>query len=187
MLRRLTSSFLILLLVSYAVRCLAQTREGAERATMEDDLKTFLQNYVGEPTSSDAKDTRYYVAFVDLQDNGSKDALVYLTGNGWCGSGGCTTLVLMPSGPKYVLVTKIIITRPPIRVLRTKSNGWHDLVIHVQGGGVVHGYDAKLQFDGKSYPISPTVPPAKVLTTKAGGTVAVPLTALIEGGRPLYP
>ena len=75
-------------------------------------------------------------------------------------------------------------TRPPIRVLSTKTNGWHDLAVHVQGGGVVHAYEARLPFDDKSYPISPSMPGAQPLTTEIAGEVIVPTSV---AGEPLYP
>ncbi len=57
-------------------------------------------------------------------------------------------------------VTNISITRPPIRVLPTVTHGWHDLGVMVAGGGIIPGYEARLRFDGHSYPSNPTVPSA---------------------------
>lgn len=42
-------------------------------------------------------DTRYALARIDLNGDGS-EAIVYLAGGQWCGSGGCTLLVLSPPG-----------------------------------------------------------------------------------------
>jgi hypothetical protein len=75
-------------------------------------------------------------------------------------------------------------TWPPIRVLNTKTNGWHDLAVRVQGGGVVHAYEAELPFNGKSYPISPSMPAARPPTTEIAGEVIVPTSV---AGEPLYP
>ncbi len=99
-----------------------------------DTLKKFLQDYVGGPSSAERNATLYFAAFVDLKDDGTREAIVYLMNDGWCGSGGCTTLVLAPTNSSYKIVSKITITRPPIRVLVTKSNGWHDIAVQVQGG-----------------------------------------------------
>jgi len=71
---------------------------------LEDSLKSFLQHYTG--TSAEGKATRYSAAFTDLRGDGIQEALVYLTSDGWCGSGGCTMLVLAPRGSSYTLVTK---------------------------------------------------------------------------------
>jgi hypothetical protein len=150
----------------------------------EGSLRGFLQNYVGSPGSNEGKATRYFAAFVHLRDDNTQQAIVYLTNDGWCGSGGCTMLILEPKGSTYRVITKIMTTRPPIRMLSTKTNGWHDLVVHVQGGGVVHAYEAKLPFNGKSYPISPSMPAARPLTTEIAGEIIVPASVAVE---PLYP
>lgn len=47
----------------------------------------------------------------------------------------------------------------PIIVSDKTSEGWHDLILYVSGGGAVAFY-AKLQFDGASYPINPSMAPA---------------------------
>jgi hypothetical protein len=150
-------------------------------SSQEDSLKRFLQSYLRD--SDGDKTTRYFPVPVDLQDDGTQEIVVYLTGQMWCGSGGCRTLVLAPAGSSYSVVTRITITRPPIRVLNTKSNGWHDLGVWVQGGGIQPGYEAELPFDGKSYPSNPSIPPARRSTEKAAGKVLVPLAA---EGAPLY-
>jgi hypothetical protein len=149
-----------------------------------DSLKKFLQNYVGN--SDHDRATQYSSAFVDLRDDGTQEVIVYLTGDGWCGSGGCTTLVLVPTDSSYTVVTKITIVRPPIRILVTKSNNWHDIAVRVQGGGIINAYEAKLSFNGRTYPRNPSVPPAGRLAEKVAGEEVVPITALTEKGTPLY-
>ena len=114
------------LVVLLAVCSCATAQEGA--------LRRFLQNYVGSPGSDEGKGTRYFAAFVHLRDDNTQHAIVYLTNDGWCGSGGCTTLILEPKGSTYRVITKVMTARPPIRVLSTKTNGWHDLAVRVQGG-----------------------------------------------------
>jgi len=105
-------------------------------------LPIFLQKYVGY--SDEVKPTRYSATAVSLRDDGTLQTIVYLTNDGWCGSGGCTTLILEPKDYDYRVVTKITATRLPIRVLSTKTNGWHEIAIHVQGGGIEKAYEAKL-------------------------------------------
>src|SRR5579859_3880939 len=126
-----------------------------------DRVTEFLRNYLGEPYPpfEEQGPTRYSSAFVDLKDDGTKAVIVYVSGRGWCGTGGCVMLILAPEGASYRVVTKTTITRPPIRVLATKSNGWHDISVVVSGGGIsVH--EVELSFDGKTYPSNPSVPPA---------------------------
>jgi hypothetical protein len=158
--------------------CLAQPKhQPTSRA--EAYLKRFLRDYVGNPGSGDDKTTRYFSAFVDLKDDGTREVVVYLASDGWCGSGGCTTLILAPKDSSYKVITKITITQPPIRVLTSRSNGWHDIGVWVQGGGIQPGYEADLPFDGKSYPRNPSTPPARRLIGKVPGEVVVPVE--VEG------
>jgi hypothetical protein len=147
-------------------------------------LRTFLQGYLKRPSLGIDKTTRYIAAFVDLKGDGKQEIIVYVTGRWWCGSGGCQTLILSPAGSSYRVVTKILITRPPIRVLTNASHGWRSIGVWVQGGGIQPGYEAELRFDGKTYPISPANPPALPLTGKVAGDVVVPST---QEGTLLYP
>jgi hypothetical protein len=161
--------------------CLAQPQH-QQSATQDNALRKFLQGYVGVPTDEN-KMTRYSAAFVDLRGDGAREIIVYLTSKAWCGTGGCTTLILAPEGPSYRVVTRITVTRPPIRILDTKSNGWHDIGVQVRGGGIQPGYEADLPFDGNTYPRNPSMLPARRAAENAAGEVVVPYT--VEGA-PLY-
>jgi hypothetical protein len=108
---------------------------------------------------------------------------VYLIDAKWCGSGGCSCLILAPDGSSYNIITQTSVTQLPIRVLSTKTNGWHDLAVGVAGGGIQPGYAARLRFDGSTYPSNPTVPPAQELRTKIEGKIVIPADAT---GAPLY-
>jgi hypothetical protein len=148
-----------------------------------ENLKKFLRNYEGNPASAGDRMTRYAAAFVDLKDDGKQDAVVYLIDSKWCGSGGCSCLILAPEGTSYKVITKTTVTRLPIRVLPTKTNGWHDLAVGVAGGGIQPGYEARLRFDGSTYPSNPTVPPAQELKADINGKTVIPADAT---GTPLY-
>jgi hypothetical protein len=87
-------------------------------------------------------------------------------------------LILAPEGTSYRVVTRTTVTRLPVRVLATKTNGWHDLGVWVQGGGIQPGYEAKLSFNGKEYPGNPTVLPTQRLTRKVAGKIVVPTDVL---------
>jgi len=146
-------------------------------------VRKFLQAYDSEGDPSPDRTTYYFAAFVDLQDNGTQDVIVYFTDSrSWCGTGGCTTLVLIPVGESYRVVSKIVTTRPPIRVLDTKSHGWHDLAVRAQWDDVP-AYEAKLSFNGKSYPFSTSSSRTQRLEERVSGKVAVPPDAQ---GVPLF-
>jgi hypothetical protein len=163
--------------------CVAQTMREPNPKRAE-SLKSFLQSYLGKPypTFEQEKATRYSSAFVDLKDDGTEEVIVYVSGRTWCGSGGCTMLILAPEGTSYRVVTRTTITRPPIRILNTKSNGWHDISVVVVGGGIA-GSEAVLPFDGKTYPSNPSVPPARRSFEKIQGETVISVTAQEQ---PLY-
>ena len=150
----------------------------------EQSLKKFLQDYVKDPRLDDEKTIWYFDAFVDLNGDGKKEAIVYLIGRAWCGSGGCNTLILARDGASWRVVSHITITRPPIRVLSSTSHGWHDIGVWVKGGGIRPGYEAVLSFNRKTYPENPSVPPARRMSRKVAGEIVIPS---VEGGTPLYP
>jgi hypothetical protein len=151
--------------------CLAEAAQSAQGdartvASEEATLKKYLQTMDNDP------ETRYAVAFRDLNGDGIDEAVVYLLGGPWCGSGGCNTLILAQERGSWRVVTKITITRPPIRVLESVANGWHDIGVWVQGGGVRQGYEAELRFNGKTYPRNPSVAPAqRAVKASAGETL----------------
>ena len=158
--------------------CLAKAQGTSDEplSTQQESLKRFLQSL------DKSKSTRYIVAFRDINDDGIPEAIVYLIGRNWCGSGGCNTLVLARDGTSWRIVATITITRPPIRVLPDTSNGWHSIGVWVQGGGIQPGYEVELRFDGKTYPKNPSVPPARRLE-KSTGEIVIPSA---ENGTPLY-
>lgn len=127
--------------------------------------------------------TRYVAAFYDLSGGGKPDAIVYLVGPKWCGSGGCNTLVLEQSGSTWRIVSNQTITWPPIRVLGGTSHGWHDISVWVRGGGVRPGYEADLRYDGKTYREIPSPGPG-ASTKQAPGEVVIPSAS---GAKPVHP
>lgn len=162
----------IILTNNFFANELAQT--DSRSLSVEESLEQFIQIWTGDRT------TRYITAFKDLNNDGTQEAIVYLTGSKWCGSGGCTTLILAQDGSSWRIVTKITITHPPIRMLPSISHGWHNISVWVQGGSIQKGYEAELIFDGKMYPTNPTVPPARRLEEQSTGEVLIPLPRRVE-------
>jgi hypothetical protein len=94
--------------------------------------------------------------------------LVYVSGQRWCGSGGCTLLILQPQGSSFRVIGKVTIVQLPIRLLSSARNRYPNLGVRVQGGGIQAGYEAELSFDGKAFPENPSLPPAQRLTRIEG-------------------
>ncbi len=162
----------------------AAGQAGTASAAVETSLRSFLQNYDEVLARGHDRTTRYFAALVDLNGDGAPEAIVYLSDGGWCGSGGCTTLILARTDSGFRLVTKVTVTRPPIRVLAGTSHGWHDIAVWVRGGGILKGYEAELRFDGKTYPNNPSMRPALHLAGRVAGRIVVPAS---QEGTPLYP
>ncbi len=141
-------------------------------------LMRFLQDYVSSRGGS--KTTEYTAALVDLRDDGTEEAIVYLSSNEWCGTGGCTMLILAPEGTSFSVVSQIPVVWLPIRVLSTKANGWYDLGVVVRKDGTVPPDESVLSFNGKSYPY---VSDGRELHGKIEGKIVMPAKAK---SQPLY-
>ena len=164
-------------LVAVFMFILSGFAQSPQRQPPDNSLEDFLRSYIGVPTKG--RTTRYSAAFADLRDDGTPEAIVYLTSNGWCGTGGCTLLILAPKDTSYKVVTKIPGVRLPVRVLATTSNGWHDISV-VTGKPL---YEAIVQFDGETYPGSPSMPPARPASGEIPGRTVMPVTVK---DKPLY-
>lgn len=146
------------------------------------DLHRFLQQHLADHRGY-ASDARYAAALVDLDGDGRDEAVVRVSGARLCGTGGCNTYVLARSGRTWREVNRFTITWPPVRVLGTRSNGWRDLSVRVAGGGIIRGYEVRLRFDGRRYPLNPTAAPAEPLPRGVAGRV---LIAQGDEGRLLF-
>lgn len=165
------------------------TPTAAPTAIVEDDtdaaaLTALLRHYVGD--SGDPLPTGVVARTVDAGGTHTPLTLAYLTGRDACGSGGCTLLVGTPGPDGILLLGRVTVTRPPIRLLTTRTNGMPDLAVTVCGGGISPCYEAALPFDGSRYASNPTVPPARALETPADGEVVISeelVTLTIANGR----
>ena len=170
--------FLHLALLSSVALTAACTSDGEGAATdvariAEPDqaVMTFL---AGEMADRDSTSPTMFVArTIGGGEAHPRISLAYLADRDSCGSGGCTLLVLeaKPDGP--VELGRITITRPPIRVLASRTNGMPDLGVLVCGGGIMECYEAVLPFDGQRYASNPTVPPAYRPAAPPDGDVVI--------------
>ncbi len=134
-------------------------------------LAEAVERYAG-PLDPEWDGAGWRVAWTDLNDDGRLDALVYLDGPAWCGSGGCTVLV-MEAIPEedaeelgaFAPAAEISLMHGPVTVAPTASHGWHDLA--VEDG---QGHWRRLRFDGETYPFSPG-DGDKLDAAPVGGTV----------------
>jgi hypothetical protein len=109
---------------------------------------------------------------------------VYMRTRHFCGTGGCGIDIYRQSGRTWRRVAHTSIGWPPIRALRSRTNGWRDLAVTVAGGGIIPGYEARLRFRSGSYPFNPSMPPAQEIREVAAGTTLIAREPRFEA---LYP
>ncbi|HEY2662508.1 MAG TPA: hypothetical protein VGI79_22515 [Caulobacteraceae bacterium] len=147
-------------------------------------VKRFLSSYFLKNEDTPDPSVHVAMAFADLKGDGQLDAVVYVSGGGYCGSGGCTTLVLVPSASSYKVIMDEPITIRPIRLLRTSTKGWRDISVVRKGElrGDHFEYDEIVRsFNGSRYRDKRKVP--------LMGSARLPgkdLIAADNDGTPLY-
>lgn len=128
-------------------------------------LKSFLQDHLRGKSHTEDMSAQFFAASVSLDDK-TPMMLVYVSGQRWCGSGGCTALLLREHASSFEFMQKFTLARRPIRVLCSKTNGWRDIAMWVRGGGIT-GHAVVLHFDGSRYPSNPSMAPAVSATVFA--------------------
>jgi preprotein translocase subunit SecG len=104
---------------------------------LKDDLQFLSEN-----------DRKFQFYKIDLNEDGKEEYFVRFMSSYFCGSGGCTFLLL----DRYAeVINKFTVMDAPIYISKDKTNGWKKLI--VQSGGKF----IELIFDGKSYPSNPSV------------------------------
>jgi hypothetical protein len=123
----------------------------AQLSVLDERLNRFLWDFEGGDFeefegAGRADQVRYQRVFVDLNGDGKDEAVVYFSGSG-CGSGGCSLMILTPTGDSFDEVGYVKIVQPPIRVLDRQESGWHNLAFssrHLEG-------EPELKFNGEAY------------------------------------
>ncbi len=119
----------------------------------------------GDPSSP------FMTEFIDLNLDGTEDALVLMGPPDWCGTGGCTLLVFEGTGNDFQFRSRTTLVQTPFTVSENQTQGWRDLVLEVSGGGATPATVA-LQFDGQEYPLNPsTLEPLPADSEIAGSEV----------------
>lgn len=151
----------------------------------ESSVRAYLANRLGDGRT-EFPDTRYALAWVDLNGDGRNEAVVRIMSRGHCGSGGCNMYVLSPWGRRWSLVGRMTVTQLPIRVLNSRSHGWRDLGVRQHScceNNRIVTYEALLPFDGRIYPFNPSMPPSRRLRRAVPGRTLISEAAQ---GRPLF-
>ncbi|EFM08446.1 hypothetical protein PaecuDRAFT_4739 [Paenibacillus curdlanolyticus YK9] len=137
------------------------------------NLERTIARYYGLQQGID--EVHYYYNRIDLDGDNESETFVWLTGPDLCGTGGCSAVILKPNGSVngYRVVSNFTLVRAPIIVSDRKTNGWHDLVMEVSGGG--GGAPARhiLQYDGSRYPSNPSTTPLVPEGAEVAGTTII--------------
>jgi len=120
-----------------------QTANNIKNFLINDYLKDDLQ--LLQPN-----DRKFQFYKIDLNSDGKEEIFVRFMTSYFCGSGGCTFLLLDKYGE---VITEFSVTRPPIFVEPSKENGWALLL--VKDSGVFK----ELIFKMGTYPSNPSVLP----------------------------
>jgi hypothetical protein len=99
-----------------------------------------LPDYVAMVSRTPSRTARYSYHLVDLNGDSKLDAIVYPVGFYFCGTGGCTLMIFQGVGTGFQLVGKASVSRTPIIVTPTKTNGWKNLIRTTAGGGFPLNY-----------------------------------------------
>ena len=106
--------------------------------------------------------TEYRVELTDLNGDRQLEALVLMTGRDWGGTGGQTLFVFRGVPKGFAFISKMTGIRAPMPgafcIANDRTNGWRDLCVRVSGGGAKAKF-VRMRFDGKRYPLNPSVQP----------------------------
>ena len=122
----------------------------------QSQILSAVRAYAG-PVDASWDSSSVRIEWIDVNGDGREDALVYLTDQDWCGSGGCTVLVFEAMdeidaeemGP-YRPAAEISLMHGPVLVANARSGEWCDLVVEDETGTA-----RRLSFNGETYPYSP--------------------------------
>ncbi|MFA0194405.1 COG3650 family protein [Vibrio artabrorum] len=105
--------------------------------------------------NSSPDDTKYRWLTYDLNGDGKEELFAQLD---WCGSGGCTLLIFENHQDNWRFNSRVTLVKGDIRLAKSQSHGWQDLIFNVSGGGATPGKHI-LTYSGVSYPLNPSVAP----------------------------
>ncbi|MEN2280516.1 hypothetical protein AAGF08_00160 [Algoriphagus sp. SE2] len=95
----------------------------------------------------DSADRKYMYDQIDLNADGNKEILVGLAGPYFCGSGGCTLLLLTNHGD---VITRFSVVKYPVFIDQESTNGWKNLILFSGSENRI------VSFDEQNYPSNPS-------------------------------
>lgn len=145
--RKLSRLALCLISVSVSEAASAKVAISAEEATFRRWLVHYLK---ADRQLRDTNETFGY-SLVDLNGDGRKEAVAWVTGRFYCGTGGCSLQVFRRTKSGWRLFADAGIAHTPIKLLAIRTHGWRDLSEWQYGGGTYRPFEAWLRFNGREY------------------------------------
>lgn len=117
-----------------------------------DQIRNYLTtNLLKNDINIMTEEQRYFqYEQIDLNDDGVFEYLIGFYNSYFCGTSGCTFLLIYSDG---TLISKFTVSETPIIVSKTKTNEYKDLI--VRSNGELH----VLKYNGKTYPKNPSISP----------------------------
>jgi hypothetical protein len=141
---------LLLLPMIFLIGSTVKAQE-VDPAITEKIKQTLAKNYGTTP----ANDRSFIYNAVDLNDDGKNEYLIGLTGSTFCGSAGCTMLVL---NNKFGINTRMTIVQFPVYIgppgTKEVTKGYSNIYVSTKGVGYV-----KMAWNGTKYPTNPSLAP----------------------------
>lgn len=135
------------------VKDTVQYKESTNNPKTVDLVRTVLQNKIfkADTASIDAKNRKFIIDEIDLNNDGKKEIFVGFNGMDFCGNAGCDAYLLSHEGD---VISKFTIVQYPIVISDSKSkDNWQDLII------TSRGVDYLVKWNGKKYPSNPSMEP----------------------------
>ncbi len=101
-----------------------------------------------EGLSLEQDNLRYLSGSADLNSDGKAEYIVLLQDRYFCGSGGCSAYMFDNEGN---VINRMSVTRTPIVLADSYSNGWQDFIVWSNGSYRLMSYN------GESYPSNPSL------------------------------
>lgn len=127
-----------------------------------DVLARSIAAYVSE--AKGPANSQYEFTRIDLDADGRREGIVMMKNphQFWCGIHGCRMAVFQASDDGFALRSEIAPVRGPLTVSETRTNGWRDLLVMVDGRTGWERKQVALRYDGAAYPAQPAFQPAMV-------------------------
>lgn len=103
----------------------------------------------------------YQSTGVDLNGDGTPEAVVVFSGEDWCVNTGCSLVIFQKQEFGYRPVSHVTRARPPLLVGPDSNFGWRDLIVNT-GGGPAPIRTVRLGFSGEGYPNNALLQPEPV-------------------------